>query len=248
MKILLLDIETAPNTAYVWGLFKENIPLQRLVDSGYVMCWAAKWLGENDMEFSSVQMETPRKMLRRIHNLLSEADAVIHYNGARFDIPTLNKEFLLHGMTPPASYRNIDLLQTVRKQFRFVSNKLDYVAQALGVGKKVKHAGFELWIQCMAKDPEAWKQMEEYNRGDVTILEGVYHKLLPWIKNHPNHGVVDGRGGVCPNCGSDHIQFRGYAHTKSGKYRRFQCNECGTWSRTRKSEAVKDTLTNDSAA
>ena len=25
MKILLLDIKTAPNTVYTWGLFKQNI-------------------------------------------------------------------------------------------------------------------------------------------------------------------------------------------------------------------------------
>jgi DNA polymerase elongation subunit (family B) len=241
VKILLLDIETAPNTAYVWGLWKQNIPISSLVDSGYVMCWAAKWLGDNFTYFDSVHRSKPKQMLKNIHAMLEEADAVIHYNGSRFDIPTLNKEFLLHGMHPPASYAQIDLLRTVRSEFRFVSNKLDYIARALGVGQKTKHAGFELWIQCMANDPKAWEQMEEYNINDVVILEEVYHKLLPWIKNHPNHGVVDGETAVCPNCGSKHLQRRGYAYTTAGKYQRFQCKDCGTWSRGRKSEAVKNT-------
>ena len=44
-------------------------------------------------------------MIKGIHKLLDECDAVIHYNGSKFDIPTLNKEFLLHGLHPPAPYK-----------------------------------------------------------------------------------------------------------------------------------------------
>jgi DNA polymerase elongation subunit (family B) len=234
MKILLLDIETAPNVAYVWGLFKENIPLQRLVDSGYVLCWAAKWYGDDEMMFDSVHQSKPKTMLKRIHKLLEEADAVIHYNGTRFDIPTLNKEFLLHRMTPPSTYRQIDLLATARSRFRFTSNKLDYVAKALGVGGKTKHAGFELWVKCMNGDEEAWAVMEEYNKQDVNLLEEVYEIFLPWIRNHPNRALyADSDVHACPLCGSDRIVRRGYAYTASGKYQRYRCTSCGHWCRDR---------------
>lgn len=245
MKILLLDIETAPNVAYVWGLFKENIPLARLVDSGYVLCWSAKWIGSNEILFDSINRSGEVKMLKGIHDLLSEADAVIHYNGSRFDIPTLNKEFLLYGLLPPATYKQIDLLRTVRKEFRFVSSKLDYVAQALNVGAKVKHAGFQMWIDCMNNDAEAWKQMEEYNIGDVLVLEKVYYKLLPWIKNHPNVGLHNDIGEICPNCGGIHLERRGFSFTSLGKFQRFLCRTCGTWSKSRKNLAVKDILAQD---
>lgn len=248
MKTLLLDIETAPNTAYVWGLFKENIPLQRLVESGYVMCWCAKWLGEEGVFFDSVHQSKPKKMLQRIHKLLEEADAVIHYNGTRFDIPTLNKEFLLNGMAPPSAYRQIDLLLTARSRFRFASNKLDYVAQALGVGKKYKHEGFELWIKCMNNDAEAWDRMEDYNKQDVILLERVYEKFRPWIRNHPNVGLyMDSEVPVCSHCGSDSLVRRGWATTTAGKYRRYQCNSCGSWDRERRGVAHQPTLVSDKA-
>lgn len=239
MKILLLDIETAPNTAYVWGLWKQNISISQIVDSSSMLCWAAKWLDEPEVMFSSILMGK-KGMLKEIHKLLDQADAVVHYNGSRFDIPTLNKEFLEAGMSPPSPYAQIDLLRTARQQFRFPSNKLDYVGQALKLGKKVKHEGFELWIKCMNKDKEAWERMEEYNIQDVVLLEQVYHKFLPWIKNHPNKALHDESEHSCPSCGSHKIQKRGYNVTAGGKYQRYQCQSCGAWSAERKTEKIKE--------
>lgn len=237
MKILLLDIETAPNLVHVWGLWQQNVGLPQIIDSGYVLCWAAKWLGEEEVFFSSTYHDGPKQMLKNIHNLLDAADAVVHYNGQKFDIPTLNKEFLLYNLKPPAPYKQIDLLKTARQQFKFPSNKLDYIAQALDLGKKVKHIGHELWIQCMANNEDAWKMMEEYNVGDVVLLEKVYYKLLPWIKGHANYSIYNSSALVCPNCGGIHYQRRGYSYTSTCKYQRYQCTDCGTWFRDTKSLA-----------
>jgi DNA polymerase elongation subunit (family B) len=234
VKILLLDIETAPNLAYVWGLFKENIPLARIVASGHVLCWAAKWHGEKKTYFSSIQKRKPLTMLDGIHRMLGEADAVVHYNGKSFDIPTLNKEFVTHGMKPPEPYKQIDLLQIVRAEFRFPSNKLDYVAKALGLGEKVRHPGFEMWVKCMANEAAAWKDMERYNRQDVNLLEQLYDRLNPWIRTHPNHGAFQDIS-CCPKCGSEKFQQRGFAVTQIMKYPRYQCTGCGGWFRGNKS-------------
>lgn len=251
MKILLLDVETAPNLAYVWGLWKENIPIQRVVSAGYVLCFAAKWYGEEEIFFDSVHKSRPKAMLKRIHKLLEEADAVVHYNGSNFDIPTLNKEFLLAGLTPPSTYRQIDLLLTARSRFRFTSNKLDFVAKSLGVGKKIKHTGFELWVQCMEGDPQAWKEMEEYNKQDVVLLERVYDIFRPWIRNHPNMALYspDSAEHTCPNCGGIHLTRRGYSYTSTLRYQRFRCGNCGTWSRSRVADknAARPELTTDKA-
>jgi hypothetical protein len=239
MKILLIDIETAPNVAHVWGLWQQNVGLPQIIESGYVLCWSAKWLDKEELMFSSTFHDGKTAMLQKIHELLDEADAVIHYNGTKFDIPTLNKEFLLEGLTPPSPIKEIDLLRTARSRFRFPSNKLDYISQALGLGKKVKHIGHELWIKCMANEPDAWEQMKKYNIQDVVLLEKVYGKLRPWIKGHANHGLYKEDSMVCPNCGGNHYQRRGFAFTASCKYQRYQCNDCGTWFRNTKNEGPK---------
>jgi predicted RNA-binding Zn-ribbon protein involved in translation (DUF1610 family) len=236
MNILFLDIESSPNTAHVWGLFKQNIGINQLLDSSYVLCWAAKWYGEKEIHFDSVYQSSSRKMLRGIHKLLEKAEAVVHYNGTRFDIPTLNKEFVLHGMKPPAPYNQIDLLKVARNKFRFPSNRLDYVADALGEGKKTPGIGHELWIRCMNNDPDAWEMMEEYNKNDVILLERVYERFKPWIKGHANFSLFR-ENLVCPNCASEVVTKRGFAYTSTQKYQRYVCGECGNWFRGGKSLA-----------
>lgn len=238
MRILLLDIETAPHLAAVFGLFNQNINIHNVLESGYTLCWAAKWLGEDEIFFDSIYHSRPRTMISRVRKLLNQADAVIHYNGTKFDIPTLNKEFLMYGLAPPAPYKQIDLLKTVRNRFRFASNKLDFVARQLGIGAKVQHKGSELWLGCMNRDPESWEKMEEYNVQDVHLLESLYHKLLPWIKGHANFSLHKGEE-VCPHCGGSHYQKRGKSYTTAGVYQRYQCKDCGTWFRGNKSIATR---------
>lgn len=230
LKILLLDIENSPNLAHVWGLWENNVSLEQLQQSAYVMCWAAKWLGEEEIYFSSLNQTSRKQMIKAIWKLLDEADAVVHYNGSRHDIPLLNKEFLEVGLTPPSPYKQIDLLITAKRVFKFPSNKLEYVTKALGVGEKIKTIGHSLWTRCMAGDKEAWELMKEYNVNDVVILEAVYNKLLPWIKGHANHSIynVDDRL-CCPNCGSTSNQKRGYTYTLASRFQRYVCKSCGHW-------------------
>lgn len=229
MRILLLDVETAPNLAYVWGIWEQNVGLNQLMASDYMLCWAAKWLDEKTVFFSSRETNSEQQMLEPLHKLMEEADAIVHYNGKRFDIPWINREFIMAGFEPPSPYKQIDLLETVKRQFKFPSNKLDYISKALGVGEKVKHVGFELWLGCIRNDPEAWKQIQTYNIGDVTVLENLYLKVRPWIKGHANHSLHNIGALVCPRCGSQHHHKRGVTHTLASTYQRYQCLSCGGW-------------------
>ena len=234
MKILLLDIETAPNLAYVWGLWDQNIGLNQIEQSGYILCWTAKWYGESAIYYSSREDKTKQEMLAPIHALLDEADAVVHYNGSKFDIPWLNREFIEEGFTPPSPYKEIDLLNTVRSKFKFPSNKLAFVSVALGLGAKIDTT-FDLWLGCINNKAEAWKQMRKYNIQDVKLLEKLYVKLLPWVSKHANHSLFNyGQRPVCTNCGSKKLLKRGYSRTLATTYQRYQCSNCGAWCKDNK--------------
>jgi DNA polymerase elongation subunit (family B)/DNA-directed RNA polymerase subunit RPC12/RpoP len=229
LRILLLDIETAPHKVYSWGLWNQDINPDNIIEQGYTLCWAAKWRGQKQVMFNSIHESSRKKMVREVYDLICDADAIVHYNGTKFDMPILNQEFLFDSLDPPSSYSDIDLLKTARKQFRLPSNKLDYVAQYLGLGEKTKHKGMALWHDCMDGCPKAWKIMKRYNIQDVNLTEKVYEVLLPWIHNHPNWGhFVDGVKIVCRNCGSDRVKKNGIENKTIVPYQRYRCLRCGT--------------------
>lgn len=217
--------------AYIWSLWDDHVNLDRLIDEGEMISWAAKWVGEDEIFFRSVYHDSKKKMVNEVWKLLNEADVVMHFNGKRFDVPHINRQFLQAGMLPPAPYKQIDLLDTVKQQFKFVSNKLSHVSVQLGLAGKVKHDGFALWVKCMNKDADAWEKMREYNIQDVVLLEDMYDVLRPWIKAHPNWAVYNGEDDICRACGSSNLEKRGYAFTNTGKFQRYCCKVCGSWSR-----------------
>lgn len=229
-KVLLLDIETAPNRVYTWGLFKQNVSISQIEEPGYTLCWAAKWLGSKRIMWEGISHHDD--FIQTIWNLLDEADIVVHYNGSKFDIPVLNKEFILAELNPPSPYHEVDLYKTCRSRFRFASNKLDYISQALGLESKVQHKGMSLWEGCMNDNPADWAIMKKYNKQDVVLLEPLYKRLLPWIQPHPNLTLWDEKTTRrCPSCGSNNLQQRGTSKTLTQLYNRYHCQGCGKWSR-----------------
>ena len=192
VRILTLDIENSPNLAHVWSLFNQNVSLSQLQDTAKVISVAAKWYGDKEVLFFSDHHNGHTEMIHQIHRLVSEADLIVGYNSQGFDMKHLNREFILAGLNPPAPYKNVDLLQTVRKQFKFASGKLDHVSQQLGLGKKTSHAGHDLWVRCMKGEDAAWDKMRTYNKQDVVLTEKLYDRLRAWIPNHPHISMFSG--------------------------------------------------------
>lgn len=162
-KILVLDLERFPAELVGWGLFNQNFSLNQVIHPGGTFCFAAKWAGKDDVEFYSTHHDGKEEMLKQAHRLLSEAEVVVGWNSKKFDCPHLETEMYLAGMTPPAPYRHVDLMLTVKSRFRFLSNKLDFVSRQSGIGQKVSHEGMPLWLDCMKGDGAAWKRMKTYN-------------------------------------------------------------------------------------
>lgn len=239
MKILTLDIETTPHDVYAFGMWQQNIHLPFLKDPTRMLSWAAKWVGEDYTYFASEYSHSREVMVKEIYDMVNAADAIITFNGKSFDMKHLNREFVEQGLHPPTPYHNIDLLQTVRQNFKLPSNKLVYVAKWLGLDEqKMENRGLELWIDVMAGYPDAWAEMEEYNVQDVVTTEAVYFALRGWIKNHPNHGlyIEDQENPVCRNCESTHVHSKGGEYDTTGvfAYQRYKCQDCGANLRGRK--------------
>jgi len=226
MKTLVIDIESQPSLAFVWQLFQTNVGINQVEMPGSVICFAAKWVGEKKIHFHSDFHDGHSEMVERAWTLLDEADAIITYNGRAYDCKHLQREFLLEGLGKPAPHIDIDLLLVMRKNFKFASNKLDFVAQQLDLGSKTKHAGFDLWKGCMEGDAKAWALMKKYNQQDVRLTEELFEATKEWnhmLPNYALHGQSDG----CPRCGSTTAPVsRGFNYTKTSKNRRYQCKDC----------------------
>lgn len=245
MKILTLDTETSPMTAYTWSMFKATIGLNQIIDTSRLLCFSAKWLDEKKVMSFSEWDDGQEAMIQAAWDLLDEADAVVSYNGKRFDSKVIRKEFVKAGLTPPSPYKEIDLFETNKAQFRFNSGKLDHIAQELGLGSKLSHEGFQLWVDSMNGVEKAQRKMSRYCAQDVKLTEKLYKRLLPWIKSHPNRSLYDGAEALsCPSCGSKHIQRRGYAYTRVSRFQKFVCNDCGKWSRAAVNDVEKEERVN----
>lgn len=225
-KVLVLDIETRPAIGYSWRAYDTSFSPDQVIDGGGMMCVGAKWLGEKGVFFFSDWQHGHYEMLIQLHALLSEADAVIHFNGDKFDMPKIEGEFALAGMSPPPTPTNIDVLKTVKK-FGLFMNRLAYVGPLFKVGSKIKHEGFTLWTSVLAGDPKAQRRMERYCLQDVRLLERLYLKIRPFIRNHPHMGNT--KSGACGGCGSHKMHSRGYRRTKAFRIQRLQCQDCGAW-------------------
>ena len=238
-KVLFYDIETAPNLAYVWGQYEQNVVQQ--YREWYLMCFAYRWehqkktkvVSLTDFELYNEDPEDDREVAQALWNLFDEADIVVAHNGNRFDMRKANARFIVHGLSAPTPVQQIDTLKVARKYFMFNSNKLGDLGQHLKLGKKESTGGFELWVGCMKGEEKAWKRMIKYARQDVNLLMDVYYKLRPFMTTHPNKNLINETEGACPTCCGTHLMRRGYRRTRTTSYVALQCMDCGAYCRER---------------
>jgi DNA polymerase elongation subunit (family B) len=235
-RIAMFDIETAPSLGYFWGKLWETDIIE-VYQPWYMLCFSWKWYGKDKIHtcalpdyktFKKDKMDD-RELIAAIWKVFDEADILVAHNGDRFDIRKTYARFAQLGMPPPSPAKQIDTYKEAKRWFDFESNRLNTIARLLGVGTKIATTGFALWKRIMtSNDTKAWGLMRRYNRQDVTLLEGVYKKLLPFMRNHPNLTVYDNRP-ACPKCLSIHIQKRGYHFSQRRKYQRYLCQACHGW-------------------
>lgn len=240
-KILVLDIETAPITAYTWGLFKQNIGLNQIKTDWHLLAYAAKWYGEKTVMYADSRRKKDvtddKHLLEGLSSLLNKADIVVTQNGEQFDLKKINARAVIHGLRPIKPVASTDILKEGRKVFSFTSHKLEYVADKINKKyKKLKHEkypGFELWSAILKGDQRAWKEMEIYTKHDVLSTEEIYTTIQGWIATQAISSFHDDTKMRC-RCGSTKLWKQGFAYTPAGKYQIYQCQAkgCGKWPRS----------------
>lgn len=246
-RILLYDIETTPNLAYVWGKYQQDVIAYE--EEWHILCFAYKWLGERtthvvalpDFPLYKREPRNDKEVVKKLKELFDEADVVIAHNGDSFDQKKVQARFMVHRLGPPTPYRQIDTKKVARKYANFNSNKLSDLGRNLGLGQKLDTGGFSLWLGCMNGVAAAWNTMKRYNKQDVVLLEQVYLELRPWINNHPAMNLMEGKYDACPNCGSTTPLIKnGTYFNKVSHVQVWECPACKAHPRSRMAERVKE--------
>jgi hypothetical protein len=237
-KVLLLDIETTPLQVHCWGTWKQRIGHEQVINDWFMLSYSAKWLFDSKMYGSVLTPEEAlhkddSRIARELWKLFDQADVLIGHNILGFDLPKAQTRFLLNKLAPPSPFRVIDTLKVAQQNFRFASNKLDYIGQLLLNDKKI-HTEYQLWLRCLDGDATSLEEMLTYNKKDVLLLEEAYVFLRPYIKNHPNMGIYqESIEPSCPTCGSTNIDECGHYTTSVNRYLAFRCKDCGSICRSR---------------
>lgn len=227
-KLLIWDVECTPLLGYAYGMWNTNI--LHVVEQAYIYSWSAKWYGQKKVIFRGVNEANEEEILKELHALLTEADISIAHNGDGFDIKMAKTRFAYYGLEPIPKNHTIDTLKILRREFRLPSNSLDNACRYFGLERKAPSDQKDWLLKMKAGDKKVWAKVKKYNVQDVLILEQLYEKIKPWVQNHPNLNLYMTEDG-CPNCQSTSLQKRGFGTTRTGKYQRLQCQECGAWSR-----------------
>lgn len=231
-RILFIDIETSANLGYVWQKWETNVI--EFAKEWQILSVAWKWNSEKTQSLSmgDVSSKDDKPIVCHIWKLFQESDIIVAHNGDSFDIKKCKARFVFHKLKPCKRLSTIDTKKVAKNGFSFNSNSLDDLGKHLGVGRKVKHEGFSLWLKCMAGDKRALDKMAKYNRGDVDLLYKVYKRLRPWIQNHPSLAAIKESVG-CPNCGSGLVIKNGVRANHTGLRQQMRCKSCGGWYLTR---------------
>jgi DNA polymerase III epsilon subunit-like protein len=223
----------------------DRIPPKCVKHDWYITCAAWGWLDNrkqkinkietvavNDFKTYKKDFRDDRLLVKKLHEVMSQADLIIGHNSDSFDIKKINYKFIKYGLQPLDLPATVDTLKVAKKYARATSNSLFYLAREFGVSMKIALAPGVMHAADSGCE-KSLKKLVKYNIGDIRAGAELYFKLLPYIQNHPVIDKIMGRKILkkdkpnCQNCGSTNTQSNGHRTNKSGKYRRYKCNECG---------------------
>ena len=230
---LYFDIETSPNIGLFWEAgYKKNIDYSNIIKERAIICICYKWEGEKQVHsLNWDSRQSDKKMLESFIKIANQALELVGHNGDRFDLAFIRTRCLYHGIHVFPNYTTLDTLKISRSKFKFNSNRLDYIAQFLGMGGKIK-TEFGMWKDILLNnDQNAMDKMIKYCKMDVTLLEKVYSHLSTHILPKTHFGA-DGKKSknVCPECDSSnliraHIRYSATGVKKVG----FKCKDCNKY-------------------
>lgn len=203
-----------------------------------VICFGYRWLGEpqahvvSSWDFAKrwrADVNDDSMVAKFAHDTLAQADAVVTFNGRKFDEKFLRTRFFVHNLAPLARVPHIDLCAVAKSNLFAYSNSLKQLAPLLVKSDKMEHDGWPLWVRVSNRDKRAQDEMARYCAQDVNLLVPLFKRMKPLIRNIPNYNLwTNSKAPVCPSCGSTRLLSNGTRSTNTKIYKRLNCVDCGS--------------------
>jgi DNA polymerase elongation subunit (family B) len=232
IKRLFFDIETSQYEVRSFRIgYNLNLNYQNVRQLAKIICISYSW-GEDgkiqNLHWDKNQCD--KQMLIDFIKILDEADEIVAHNGDRFDIKWIRTRAIYHRIPMRAFYKSFDTLKKAKSNFNFPNNRLDTIAQFLGVGAKVEHDGMKMWDEVQDGNKHYLKEMVKYCDGDIVVLRDVFFAMQNYTKPNTHIGVLNNNLKYsCPCCGSEQVELIKNNVTAMGTIKRLMgCLSCGT--------------------
>lgn len=258
MRRLFYDIETSLSIGTFWRpSWRTRITYEQVIHHSRVICISYAWEtdlidarerakqnGENPTTAMEEVVQSLRwdrgddqMMLKQFAVIADRADEMIAHNGDRFDMKHLATRCVKLGVDWNPYNATYDTLKRCRGDFNFPSNRLNDVAEFLGVPGKTK-TKYDWWKKITIAafidrtfDEEYDGYMDEmvfYCNRDVVVLFLVWEIIAPAGKHKHHAGVMaGGEKYSCPHCGGTHIKSNKRRVSRTGMIKRdMWCKDC----------------------
>jgi len=232
VKRLFYDIETVPGLYLAYGLaWQTSIKQHQEVRPWMICVISYKWQGSSKVHrlvFDQANM-CDKKLVEDFVKVLNKADEIVAHNGDKFDIKKIRTRAMLNRVPMRPIYKSYDTLKKSRSFLSTGDNRLDALANMLGVGAKLPHQGWKMWKGVAEGDKKALKAMGDYCDVDVIVLEDVYDVIYQYGTVNIHEGVLLGNPTYsCKSCGHDgDLTLIKNVVTPAGTTQRIVRGECG---------------------
>lgn len=208
---------------------------------GFMLSFGWKFRGEKkahvisiaDYDLYKKDPTNDKKLVKDATAILEEADIICGHYSRKFDLPFINTRLLYHNLPVIGFKAHIDTWHVARYQMKMHSNRLDAISKFLECLDEKSPVAGNHWVKAQAGNKNSLNYIIKHNKLDVLVLEQVYEKIRPLIKNHPNMNILDKALNSCPCCGNKPVQKRGWSIAGVSRTRRYWCRNCGHWSKGR---------------
>lgn len=158
-------------------------------DFGMILSWYIKTAGKNEYRYSVIKKDEifnyqfDKRVVEELLDALKHYDVLYAHWGTdgKFDFPFIRTRAYInkleHKLPMHMEKFIMDTWPTARLKLKLHNNRLDSIAEALGIGVKKTPLKPMTWMLASVGHPKSLEYIALHNKRDVQILERVHQKM-----------------------------------------------------------------------